>query len=523
VFADWLDERGQGDRAEFIRTQCALARMPDDDVRRMELEVRERRLLAANAYEWADPWPRVARYDYAGDGPWDARFRRGFLEAIELSALHHHAGKEEDAFGRLLGAHPIREVNVNGIWVGCLPALAGREELCRVESLAAWQWSSSAQDNAQSLRLAQEMDNFLRSPLLTGLRRLTFHLWNVPAELATAWLESPAFARLEAINVPMGHPADEQFLRAVAGGKFPHLHELSLPASDQPSFGVAAEGLVRSTFWPQLQTLTLPMAETFPWSEALTKGQLRRLCICGGATFPENDPPAWVTFGPSPTLEALDLHGDTCQGGLSRLLASDSLANLRRLSLQDGYLNDHVLDRLARSPRLANLTRLLVRSWNGLTELGVAALFGSPHLGRLTWLEVSGGRLSVAAAQALARNPARERLRVLGLPVIQSEAALAALTQGEPFPDLHTLNLSWWRDVGPNPATISALLNSPKLPRLCVVSVCVHERHLATIADAFRSCDRIAWAGGEMGDGGDGVRVSIKPETVYLPNHLDDF
>src|SRR5262249_13342512 len=155
---------------------------------------------------------------------------------------------------------------------------------------------------------------------------------------------------------------------------------------------------------------------------------------------------------------------------------------------------------LAQSPRLANLTRLMVRSWVGPSEAGVAALFASRHLGRLTRLEVSGGRLSVEAAQALARNPTRGRLRVLGLPVILRDA-LPALTRGEPVPDLHTLSLSW-RGVEPNPATISALLNSDKFPRLCVVRVCVEERYVATIADAFRSCDRIAWAGGEMGDGG---------------------
>jgi uncharacterized protein (TIGR02996 family) len=38
----------------------------------------------------------------------------------------------------------------------------------------------------------------------------------------------------------------------------------------------------------------------------------------------------------------------------------------------------------------------------------------------------------------------------------------------------------------------------------------------------FRRCERIAWAGGEMIDGGDGVRFSAVPENVYLPNHLDD-
>ena len=37
VFADWLDDQGHSDRAEFIRVQCALARMAGDDPQRPEL------------------------------------------------------------------------------------------------------------------------------------------------------------------------------------------------------------------------------------------------------------------------------------------------------------------------------------------------------------------------------------------------------------------------------------------------------------------------------------------------------
>ena len=48
VYADWLEDHGQPERAEFIRVLCELARLPDDPrsvVRRRELEARERALL----------------------------------------------------------------------------------------------------------------------------------------------------------------------------------------------------------------------------------------------------------------------------------------------------------------------------------------------------------------------------------------------------------------------------------------------------------------------------------------------
>ena len=83
AYADWLDEHGNADRAEFIRAQIAIAQLPDDDPRRCELEITERRLLAKNVVEWAAPWPRFCGWEYAGDEPWRTLFRRGFLEEVD--------------------------------------------------------------------------------------------------------------------------------------------------------------------------------------------------------------------------------------------------------------------------------------------------------------------------------------------------------------------------------------------------------------------------------------------------------
>jgi uncharacterized protein (TIGR02996 family) len=47
IYADWLDENGQGERAEFIRVQCQLARMGKENPRREGLEARGRQLLEA--------------------------------------------------------------------------------------------------------------------------------------------------------------------------------------------------------------------------------------------------------------------------------------------------------------------------------------------------------------------------------------------------------------------------------------------------------------------------------------------
>jgi uncharacterized protein (TIGR02996 family) len=55
VYADSLEDRGEPERAAFIRVQCELARLPDDDERREDLEARERALLEQHESEWLGP------------------------------------------------------------------------------------------------------------------------------------------------------------------------------------------------------------------------------------------------------------------------------------------------------------------------------------------------------------------------------------------------------------------------------------------------------------------------------------
>jgi uncharacterized protein (TIGR02996 family) len=88
VYADWLQEHGDEARAEFIRVQCALAKLGTDRRKhrkeRPALEARQEKLLAAH-YEWAAPF----RMRLKGGKRWDPEdrwlrrppFRRGFLDA----------------------------------------------------------------------------------------------------------------------------------------------------------------------------------------------------------------------------------------------------------------------------------------------------------------------------------------------------------------------------------------------------------------------------------------------------------
>lgn len=103
VYADWLEERGYGARAEFIRVQCELARTPEWEPRYRALEDREHELLSAHERAFLGPnWP--ANHNWVAQ-PQEWFWRRGFVD--ELIIEH----------GQLIPAnyltqHPIQTITI---------------------------------------------------------------------------------------------------------------------------------------------------------------------------------------------------------------------------------------------------------------------------------------------------------------------------------------------------------------------------------------------------------------------------
>ncbi len=75
IYADWLDDHDDADRAEFIRVQIALTDTAGP--RRADLHARERELRGAHEDEWTAPLRRLV-------SGWD--FRRGFVDEVRVEA-----------------------------------------------------------------------------------------------------------------------------------------------------------------------------------------------------------------------------------------------------------------------------------------------------------------------------------------------------------------------------------------------------------------------------------------------------
>lgn len=158
IFADWLADHGDEDRAEFIRVQCRLADMEEDDWRPSEPEYeiqetlrrRERELLHAGRYRWLAPLVKaLTGYPY---GPHDQPapeeafangrftadligngtvFRRGFVEQIRCAseAWFRHAEA-------ILASTPLTHVELTDV----PPAFQDKDHVWLEGRRRWWKW-----------------------------------------------------------------------------------------------------------------------------------------------------------------------------------------------------------------------------------------------------------------------------------------------------------------------------------------------------------------------------------------------
>jgi uncharacterized protein (TIGR02996 family) len=337
VYADWLEERGDP-RGEFIRLQCALASMPDDDERRWSLLVRERQLLWLYGKGWAGPVRRQVRR-YA--------FRRGFVEAVTLGAADFLAQGED-----LLRLAPVRQVRLLNAQA-CLAGLAASPLLNRLAGLDL--------RHTDGLDVARAWP-LLRSPRLAGLRALGLR--------GTGLVSSPG-------------------LRALAA--CPHLTSLTaLDLGDER--GDADLGSVRilRQGWEAFQS----------WRERtqgnrLDTGAIRALVESQSLTALRSLALSGAPRGGLP-LEALDLlFGSRLLAGLRELELNLAIMwDNRWQRTEDG----DSLVRLGRAPQAAGLRRLRFAPrayWAGSFPSGT-------YLSGLTTLEMDNVSLSVPCLSFIA-------------------------------------------------------------------------------------------------------------------------
>lgn len=358
VYADFLDDSGEPERAELVRVQLALAHLSDDDPRRPALSDRQAELLVQNRAAWTA--------HLAGLGA-TVDFRRGIPDSPTVDAVTF-LERGDELFAklrvrrlRLLDVGPalpklaqspllshVRELDLCGTDLGN----AGLAVLVRsphLKCLEALDLGFNAIDDAGVEQLA-------RSPLVPNLARLALNDNDrITAAGLAALAESPFFAGLTALDVSGSDIGDAGVRAVVASPSMARLQSFRVhnnPIGDAGIAALAASPLLART------------------AKAEHKLELRGCLIGRGGG---------AALARSPALRhctALDLSdNDLGDAGIAALLASPHIGNLKTLRLGRNRLTDAgVAAGRALFDACLNHLRLLDLSSNRLTRVGLSIL-----------------------------------------------------------------------------------------------------------------------------------------------------
>jgi uncharacterized protein (TIGR02996 family) len=427
VFADWLDDHDESERAEFIRVQVELAGLPPDSPRRDQLEPRERALLAERRTVWLAEVPPFARKG--------AVFRRGFVEKITVKAAQFVKGAKA-----LFRVAPVREawLTYRAPWGTTEipdPALAACAELEQLVSLRVGGYLGSDSIGNQGVQ------TLVASPHLAKLEALDLSENRLTAPAVQALAASPHLANLKSLNLAADLYTDRDRMLgdegAAALAASPHLaglRELNLSHSRIGPKG--AEALAKSKHLRNLARLDLS------WNRIGGKGGL--------------------ALARSPSLANLTTlnvrHTGLDTGAVEALLTSSRLSRLTDIDLYAQQINPGVLGRVLAGPAGARLTRLAV---DGSPGEGFVRLL-EPL--RLHSLELHACQFGPEDARILAGFPWLKGLHTLelGYNLLGDDGAVA-LAESKYLGNLRSLTLC---SNGVGVKGITALAGSPNLSRL---------------------------------------------------------
>jgi uncharacterized protein (TIGR02996 family) len=391
IFADWLEERGDNDRAEFIRVQVERARLPKWDARQVRLRLRERELIERHGLKWKWELPNIEGIS------WE-EFRRGFVATATFASFTVLREKASVCWA----ATPIEAVSVR--WphrdesIDRIAPIAGLREL----SLDG------------RVFVPSEVDQLAGSPLLSTLRALNIRNCNLGGEGFDRLVASPHLGSLKALRVP-GNAIGNRAIRALFDAvSLTSLEELDL--SETGSYGrTHSHGRTRSY-------------ERYREDPVIEATDLMALATWPGMA----------------QLRALNLSGnDVRRRGLRALLHSPHATGLKELRLRANGLAGQTLKEMEEfgSARPELQLDVLDLGENLIGDIGASDLALAPCLSELKVLKLDRCEIRLSGARWLVNAPLLDSLRRLNVNhnSFGPEGMYRLLEKKPPF--LHTLEM----------------------------------------------------------------------------------
>ncbi|QEL18048.1 TIGR02996 domain-containing protein [Limnoglobus roseus] len=373
VYADFIEEAGEPERAAFIREQIELARVPDWE----PLAVRYRRAdlptQAGDRFRSSLPW---------ADG-WNPRFpfRRGFGYAVKTTAVRHLIEFGEQLFA----SAPLGELHLPGGDMMEYREFAAQPWLPHVRSVRFW----------LSVTPTEPVRALCASPLSTGVQAIHFEKASSPGMsfLVEGLFQSPLGRQLRELSFRVGDGSQLDLIEAFEAGGPTNLERLAFD-----NMGLDLLATERFSRSPVLETLRELTFRNMFFSAAQFDLILRSAATgLDALTFrnmgyrPRNRAQLSGLAGLKKfrTLKRLDLTGSYGLRNHLHGVCVKSLRTLRSLGLGGITLDEVFLRQLVQAPCWPNLVELDL-SENALTDLAAGHLLTVPRPPELTTLDLRG-------------------------------------------------------------------------------------------------------------------------------------
>jgi uncharacterized protein (TIGR02996 family) len=236
VYADWLQENDRPERAEFIRLQCAIARLPDSAPEKAEKQTRVNVLLEEHEEEWFD----TLRSDFEG-----CEIERGFV-----TDLGGNAGVFRKHARKIVRAAPV--LHSARVWSVCGTAAT-------VLKLPFFEWVREVSLDRVEPRSLEPLKKFVPPANLTSVTIYTNRLREADRILPlldAPILRNPARLGLCLDLIPSTYPGLDEEIRLAGVQNLRVLDRLDLPNLRTFGFwGVNNEVAERLAAWPGLARL----------------------------------------------------------------------------------------------------------------------------------------------------------------------------------------------------------------------------------------------------------------------------
>ncbi len=453
VYADWLEENGVNERAEFIRIQCQRQRLPEEAPKRLRLQRGECELFQKHGEEWTPKFAKVIK---------NYKFRRGFVGEIEMTTaqyVKHGAGMFKR--GPTLDRVHLTDVYDPNKLTTCRNLRHVRH--LTVERAFGDDFVGQEILNSPHLRELRSLDmrgsglqirDFAAGaacPVISSLESLALRVSTSDHSSFFRWLKSPKLKNLQRLSMVLLGPANssrrlERSLDVLINS--PHLEQLEDLHWQVPLGVSCAELIAISSLTQRLRSLSLARCDfskegMAPFLDSEGFPNLRQLRLHGGMFSNKrlDKVCSWKAFS---SLNYLHLGSFFASGApsLRKLMQSPDLPNLVGLTLGDTACRRAGIEILLRAPFLHQL-HYLDLSWNQLRAQDVEQIGTSERVRNLQWLSVAGNQVSGDVAATVADSNALENLLYLDLRQTNSTTqGIVALSKAPQLSGLYHLRLS---------------------------------------------------------------------------------